>query len=131
MRRSTAAAGVFVTAALSFGFSGTANAAGDRDCSNFSTQPEAQAFFESAGPGDPHDLDRDDDGMACDSLPGGDSASAGGDGQVSDQPEGAVAAGDGSSSDQGSTLPYVIGGVAMTAAGGAAFAARRSAQQSA
>ncbi|WP_199426661.1 excalibur calcium-binding domain-containing protein [Thermaerobacillus caldiproteolyticus] len=39
---------------------------GDADCSDFATQAEAQAFFEAAGPGDPHDLDRDGDGMACD-----------------------------------------------------------------
>ncbi|MBX9988049.1 hypothetical protein [Priestia aryabhattai] len=40
------------------------NIVGDADCLDFSTQPEAQAFFEAAGPGEPHDLDRD--GMACD-----------------------------------------------------------------
>jgi Excalibur calcium-binding domain len=39
--------------------------AGDVNCSDFSTQAEAQAFFESAGLGDPYDLDRDGDGMAC------------------------------------------------------------------
>ena len=42
------------------------NTVGDTDCPDFATQPEAQAFFEAAGPGDPHDLDRDGDGMACD-----------------------------------------------------------------
>lgn len=47
--------------------------------------------------------------------------------QVSVKPAGAVAAGDGSSStDQGSALPYVFGGLGLTAAGGAAFAARRN-----
>ena len=47
-------------------------------------------------------------------------------------PNGGVAAGDGSSStDGGSALPYVLGGVALTAAGGAAFAARRSARATA
>jgi Excalibur calcium-binding domain len=40
---------------------------GDRDCADFSTQSEAQAFFE--GPGsDPHGLDGDADGLACESL---------------------------------------------------------------
>jgi endonuclease YncB( thermonuclease family) len=43
----------------------------DRDCSDFDTQPEAQRFFERAGPGDPHRLDGDGDGVACESLPGG------------------------------------------------------------
>ncbi len=42
----------------------------DRDCSDFRTQPEAQAFFEASGPGDPHRLDGDGDGVACESLPG-------------------------------------------------------------
>jgi micrococcal nuclease len=39
----------------------------DRDCSDFSSQEEAQEFFEAAGPGDPHRLDRDHDGIACES----------------------------------------------------------------
>lgn len=38
---------------------------GDRDCADFRTQAEAQAFFRAAGPGDPHRLDRDGDGLAC------------------------------------------------------------------
>jgi endonuclease YncB( thermonuclease family) len=42
----------------------------DRDCSDFDTQPEAQRFFERAKPGDPHRLDGDGDGVACESLPG-------------------------------------------------------------
>jgi micrococcal nuclease len=40
----------------------------DRDCSDFSTRAQAQAFFEAARPGDPHQLDSDDDGEACESL---------------------------------------------------------------
>jgi endonuclease YncB( thermonuclease family) len=45
--------------------------ADDKDCSDFDTQPEAQRFFESRQPGDPHNLDGDGDGQACESLPGG------------------------------------------------------------
>jgi endonuclease YncB( thermonuclease family) len=41
----------------------------DRDCSDFDSQAEAQDFYENAGPGDPHRLDADDDGRACDSNP--------------------------------------------------------------
>lgn len=41
----------------------------DRDCSDFDSQAEAQDFFENAGTGDPHGLDADDDGRACDSNP--------------------------------------------------------------
>ena len=42
----------------------------DKDCSNFITQREAQAFFEvNGGPdSDPHNLDRDKDGKVCESL---------------------------------------------------------------
>lgn len=44
---------------------------GDYDCPDFSTQEEAQEFFESEGGpyDDPHNLDRDGDGVACESLP--------------------------------------------------------------
>jgi hypothetical protein len=44
---------------------------GDYDCRDFSTQEEAQDFFESEGgpDDDPHNLDRDGDGVACESLP--------------------------------------------------------------
>ncbi|MDO8657601.1 MAG: thermonuclease family protein [Candidatus Levybacteria bacterium] len=44
---------------------------GDKDCGDFSTHAEAQAFFISqGGPGsDPHKLDADHDGDACETLP--------------------------------------------------------------
>ena len=44
---------------------------GDRDCGDFATQAEAQAFYEAAGgpAADPHGLDRDGNGLACESLP--------------------------------------------------------------
>ena len=45
--------------------------ANDRNCSDFDTQPEAQRFFERNQPGDPHGLDGNGDGEACESLPGG------------------------------------------------------------
>jgi hypothetical protein len=40
----------------------------DRDCSDFSTQQEAQDFFDQAGTGDPHGLDPDGNGIACESA---------------------------------------------------------------
>lgn len=43
--------------------------AADKDCGDFDTQAQAQNFYENAGPGDPHALDADDDGVACESLP--------------------------------------------------------------
>ncbi|WP_347059655.1 excalibur calcium-binding domain-containing protein [Blastococcus sp. HT6-30] len=154
MRRSTtAAAGIFITAGLSFGFSGTA-LADEHNCENYATQEEAQAFFD-ADPSDPEGLDADDDGIACEDLPAGDSLpteptqspqpadgdNGGGDddddttdgggmtgGQVTQTPTGGVAAGDGSALQDGAGISYVLGGTALAAAGGAAFAARRSAR---
>jgi hypothetical protein len=43
----------------------------DRDCSDFSSQASAQYFFLSAGGpySDPHQLDADGDGIACETLP--------------------------------------------------------------
>lgn len=43
----------------------------DRDCSDFSNQAEAQRFYEAQGgpQSDPHRLDGDNDGVACESLP--------------------------------------------------------------
>lgn len=43
----------------------------DRDCSDFDSQPEAQRFFERHQPGDPHNLDGNGDGEACEGLPSG------------------------------------------------------------
>lgn len=42
---------------------------GDRDCSDFETQAAAQEFFEAQAPGDPHSLDGNGDGEACEGLP--------------------------------------------------------------
>lgn len=44
----------------------------DRDCRDFATWREAQEFFIAAGgpARDPHRLDRDRNGIACESLPG-------------------------------------------------------------
>ena len=41
----------------------------DRDCGDFTSQAEAQRFFEAAGgpESDPHRLDSEGDGVACES----------------------------------------------------------------
>ena len=52
----------------SSGKSGRQNKVQDKDCSDFSTQAEAQRFFDTHGPGDPHRLDADGDGVACEGL---------------------------------------------------------------
>lgn len=41
----------------------------DRNCGDFSSQREAQDFFERFLPGDPHRLDGDGNGIACENLP--------------------------------------------------------------
>ena len=45
--------------------------AADKDCSDFRTQRQAQRFFRRhGGPReDPHNLDADNDGKACEGLP--------------------------------------------------------------
>lgn len=45
---------------------GDSSTKGDYNCSDFSTKVEAQQYLE---PGDPYRLDRDKDGVACESLP--------------------------------------------------------------
>lgn len=45
-------------------------------CSNFVSQQEAQRFFDAALPGDPHGLDQDADGIACNSRPQRDAGSS-------------------------------------------------------
>ena len=137
MRRTTAA-GVLVTALLTLGTTGTANAA-DLNCDDFPNQAAAQAAL-LADPSDPNNLDGNDDGEACENHTYAPSASSStgtstgtstGASQVSTRPTGAVAAGDGSASEDGSALPFVLGGAALAAAGGAAVAARRSSRASA
>jgi hypothetical protein len=42
----------------------------DRDCADFKSHAQAQRFFEKHNPGrDPHNLDGDNDGIACEDLP--------------------------------------------------------------
>lgn len=52
--------------------------AADLDCADFSSQAEAQ---EHLLPGDPHGLDGDNDGVACEDLPSGGSTGGGGGGK--------------------------------------------------
>ncbi|MYL35551.1 thermonuclease family protein [Pontibacillus yanchengensis] len=54
------------------GYTGPYDPSGDdRNCGDFDTQEEAQSFFEAAGgpDSDPHRLDGDGNGVACESLP--------------------------------------------------------------
>jgi len=138
--RSTAVAAVLF-AGLSIPMAGTAFAADQFNCPDFATQAEAQAVY-NQDPSDPNQLDRDKDGQACEdtvyapvaapTLANSVTVAGTTSNQVSTHPAGAVAAGDGSTSGAGgSTLPYVLGGVALVGAGGAAMAARRSSRTAA
>ena len=40
----------------------------DCDCSDFPSRTDAQMFLAAVGPRDPHNIDRDDDGRACEQL---------------------------------------------------------------
>jgi hypothetical protein len=114
----------------------------DLNCEDFASQAEAQEVYD-ANPDDPNDLDADDDGQACEEFTYGADPSAtpttapattptaAPTAGVSTTPAGGVATGDGSTAgtDPG-TLPFLVGGLGLVAAGGAAFAARRSARGS-
>lgn len=59
-----------VAVALAFPSASVPAQQADKDCADFDTQQEAQDFFESHDPGsDPHALDGDGDGEACETLP--------------------------------------------------------------
>lgn len=121
------------TAGLTVVLAGPAGAA-DLNCSDFATQQQAQAVLD-ADRSDPNNLDQDDDGTACESLPSGSTEDgttfAAGGAQVTTRPQGAVAAGDGSSTEGPGALPYAVGGLALVGAAGAGLAARRSARAAA
>lgn len=76
--------GLCVSVLYGCGSSSDSSAGGpDRNCSDFSTQEAAQDYFDSRG-GSPTNnvdgLDRDHDGIACESLPSGGTTSGGGTG---------------------------------------------------
>ena len=109
---------------VSVPMAGTALAV-ERDCADFASQADAQAAL-VADPTDPELLDANHNGIACEDF----DYAAGG--QVATPPAGGVATGDGSTLDaEAGVLPFVVGGLGLVAAGGAAVAARRSARGSA
>jgi hypothetical protein len=63
---------LLATAAVAAGLAIAAQpaAAADKDCSDFSTWRQAQNFYKKHGgpKSDPHRLDADRDGIACESL---------------------------------------------------------------
>jgi hypothetical protein len=65
--KATAAAAIVVVALAVIA---SPASAGDKDCSDFNTWREAQKFYKRHGgpQRDPHRLDGDDDGIACEAL---------------------------------------------------------------
>lgn len=59
-----------LAAAVALAFAAPPVSAGDKDCSDFKTWREAQKFYKRHGgpQRDPHRLDADHDGIACESL---------------------------------------------------------------
>ncbi|OYD08777.1 excalibur calcium-binding domain-containing protein [Paludifilum halophilum] len=117
-------------AALTFFFligNGSALAATDKNCSDFSTWKEAQDFFEeNGGPGeDPYNLDRDKDGLACETLSGFDPNYNPGSGDDSQK-------GEGENKEEGGEMPetamslngFLLGGIFFLA-GAALFVFNR------
>jgi endonuclease YncB( thermonuclease family) len=66
-----AIAGLVAICLIAAGGAPSLSQAADRDCSDFSTQAAAQEFFLAEGgpSSDPHRLDADGDGIACESNP--------------------------------------------------------------
>lgn len=134
MRIRTALGAAVLAAGATLPLAGLASAA-DLDCDDVS-QEEAQRILD-ADPSDPNRFDADDDGQACDSGAGGGSGGASdGDSsapsdeqadQVDVTPQGGVETGDGSGG--AADMSSVLGALGLTAAGGLAVAARRTARQ--
>jgi hypothetical protein len=128
MRLRTFAAAITVAVVAALPLAGTAFAA-DRDCADFATQAEAQAALQ---PGDPERLDRDNDGIACETQQyaatgATGSADSGDDDQVSVKPAGGVETGGGPESALSTGLAVAIG--AAAAGGVGAVAVRRFARR--
>lgn len=60
---------ILIALGLSTWVQAPATAVADRDCGDFASQAAAQNFFLAAGAGDPHRLDADGNGIACESNP--------------------------------------------------------------
>ena len=145
MRIRSLAVAAVIAAATTLPLAGVAFAQ-DRNCGDFEFQEDAQAALRS---GDPDNLDDDDDGEACETLPRRGSSSGRGasnddsndnsnddsndnsdddsndEGQVRTKPKGSVDTGDGSSAPD-TTAPAVLALAGIAAIGVTAAAARSS-----
>ena len=118
--------------AASLTFAGPAEA-DSHNCSDYATQQEAQAALE-ANPSDPDGLDRDDDGIACEGLPGGngsdddddtDGAGTDQDEDTDNVPDGGVDAGSGGTADGDINGAAGLAGVGTLLAVGGVVVLRR------
>jgi MYXO-CTERM domain-containing protein len=91
-------------------------AAGDLDCSDFSTQSQAQAVY-NQDPSDPNRLDADGDHIACES--------GGGSGVPASTPQGGVSTGAGGTAGLESEALFAYGGLALAGAVGITLYRRR------
>ena len=101
----------------------------DRDCSDFSSQSDAQSTYVNQN-GDPDNLDADSDGSACEEFDYGDEFIEGDvtDASLDEYPREGIASGGGSTASGGlSPLPLLVsaGAFALLAAGSGGVALRR------
>ncbi|GAA0348716.1 hypothetical protein GCM10008931_44990 [Oceanobacillus oncorhynchi subsp. oncorhynchi] len=89
----------FLAVLFMFGTTPSVFAADDLNCSDFDTQPEAQAHLD-ADPSDPDGLDRDKDGIACENLPQGDSTASNDDANESEEASEDTSADESTSSEE-------------------------------
>lgn len=132
MRPRTAAAIGTLAVIAPLSLAGTAQAQGDKDCTDYKSQKAAQKAFDK-GTGDPMHLDADSDKKACEKWPPGpgDPSNAGdtGTGEGEDgteAPEGSVDAGGGAAADDPADVaPALAVAAGLSLATGAAVLARR------
>ena len=131
MRLRKVAAVTVLTAGMSYPLAGVA-VAQDLDCSDFATQAQAQAEY-NRDPSDPHRLDADNDGTACETLAGGvpEDAATNGDQDTGAAPKGGVETGAGGTAEDDSSLlvPVSLAGGVVLAAGGVVLVRRRPVRQ--
>ncbi len=90
--------------------------AADLDCPDFTSQSQAQAVYDK-NPSDPNGLDRDGDGIACET--------AGGSGVSTSAPQDGVETGAGGTAGLESKSLFAFGGLALVGAGSIMLSRRR------
>lgn len=127
MRRDRSAVLVAVTTALLLVvWAPRAAAQNTLNCDDFEFQEDAQAVLDR-DPSDPHNLDSDDDGIACESLPSRGDGGGGGDDDSGGAPSGGVDTGAGGTAPLRSDgTPWtLVAGVTAAIVAAAGLAVRR------